>query len=229
MPIATARTASGRSGSCGSSASTRRPAINGVPYSRIMQGLKPRWCVDRSQDAGRSGRARSGGVCRRCGGREEEPSRPGLNPGANSLRPSDQKPEIKRIKALRDRRSVRHAERLCIVEGPRFVADAARIDRPWLLVVSSRRADVGTAGGWRSPRSSPTSSLPRSLTPRRRKASWAFSVSRACVVDRLTPLFLIADGIQDPGNLGTMIRSAAALGATGVICCAGNRRSVRPR
>ncbi len=36
-----------------------------------------------------------------------------------------------------------------------------------------------------------------------------------------TPLILIAVGLQDPGNLGTLIRSALAFGATGVLTTAG--------
>jgi TrmH family RNA methyltransferase len=35
------------------------------------------------------------------------------------------------------------------------------------------------------------------------------------------PLLLIAAGVQDPGNLGTLIRSAEAFGATGVLTTAG--------
>ena len=37
------------------------------------------------------------------------------------------------------------------------------------------------------------------------------------VVFKVNPLVLVADGISDPGNLGTMIRSAAALGANCVV------------
>jgi RNA methyltransferase, TrmH family len=36
-----------------------------------------------------------------------------------------------------------------------------------------------------------------------------------------TPLLLIAAGLQDPGNLGTLIRSAEAFGATGVLTTPG--------
>ena len=36
-----------------------------------------------------------------------------------------------------------------------------------------------------------------------------------------TPLIVIAAGLQDPGNLGTLIRSALAFGATGVMTTAG--------
>lgn len=36
-----------------------------------------------------------------------------------------------------------------------------------------------------------------------------------------TPLILVAAGLQDPGNLGTLIRSAEAFGATGVLALQG--------
>lgn len=35
------------------------------------------------------------------------------------------------------------------------------------------------------------------------------------------PLFMVAAGVQDPGNLGTIIRSAEAFGATAVLCAEG--------
>ncbi len=36
-----------------------------------------------------------------------------------------------------------------------------------------------------------------------------------------TPLILVAAGLQDPGNLGTLVRSAEAFGATGVVTTPG--------
>lgn len=36
-----------------------------------------------------------------------------------------------------------------------------------------------------------------------------------------TPLLVVAAGIQDPGNLGTLVRSAEAFGASGVLCTPG--------
>ena len=46
------------------------------------------------------------------------------------------------------------------------------------------------------------------------------------------PLVLVLAGIQDPGNLGTILRSAEAFGATGILCLPGtvntwNHKSVR--
>jgi RNA methyltransferase, TrmH family len=41
------------------------------------------------------------------------------------------------------------------------------------------------------------------------------------VMAGVEPLILIAAGLQDPGNLGTLVRSAEAFGATGVLTTAG--------
>ncbi len=47
----------------------------------------------------------------------------------------------------------------------------------------------------------------------------AFTVQNAIAGD--APLVVVAAGIQDPGNLGTIIRSAEAFGATGVLLAEG--------
>jgi TrmH family RNA methyltransferase len=41
------------------------------------------------------------------------------------------------------------------------------------------------------------------------------------IIDQTNPLILIAVGLQDPGNMGTLIRSAEAFGAAGVIITSG--------
>jgi TrmH family RNA methyltransferase len=51
---------------------------------------------------------------------------------------------------------------------------------------------------------------------------------------RGVPLLLIAVGLQDPGNLGTLVRSAEAFGATGVLVTEGtvsawNQKALRGR
>lgn len=43
------------------------------------------------------------------------------------------------------------------------------------------------------------------------------------------PLVLVLAGIQDPGNLGTILRSAEAFGADGVICLPGTVNSWNPK
>ena len=46
---------------------------------------------------------------------------------------------------------------------------------------------------------------------------------------RGTPLIVIAAGLQDPGNLGTLIRSALAFGATGVLTTPGTVSAFNPK
>jgi len=41
------------------------------------------------------------------------------------------------------------------------------------------------------------------------------------VLGKVSPLILVAVGLQDPGNLGTLVRSAEAFGATGVLTTPG--------
>lgn len=44
-----------------------------------------------------------------------------------------------------------------------------------------------------------------------------------------TPLVVVADRVQDPGNLGTMMRTALALGATGMILTKGSVDAFNPK
>jgi TrmH family RNA methyltransferase len=44
-----------------------------------------------------------------------------------------------------------------------------------------------------------------------------------------TPLVLGCAGLQDPGNLGTILRSAEAFGATGVVCTEGTVSAANPK
>lgn len=56
---------------------------------------------------------------------------------------------------------------------------------------------------------------------------------RACKIDELfagkAPLVVIADRIQDPGNLGTMMRTALALGASGMMLSKGSVDAFNPK
>ncbi len=53
-----------------------------------------------------------------------------------------------------------------------------------------------------------------------RKPSWALAELLADAVGRGRPLLVLAD-VADPGNAGTLMRSAEAAGCAGVICCGG--------
>lgn len=136
---------------------------------------------------------------------------------------SESNSQIKLLKALRDRKRIRHEERLFIVEGPRFVEDALVFATPRLLVLSESRAqhyggdDAGIS----------TIVVPDSLFAKVSDTTTPQGVLAVFSIPEVPPsigtpdLIVVADGIQDPGNLGTLIRSAAALGATSVICAKG--------
>ena len=142
---------------------------------------------------------------------------------------SEQNPDIKHIKALRDRRSVRHAERLCVVEGPRFIADLAKHVYPILVVVRESQGDADLSH-FDDVLIVPDSLFDRisdTTTPQGMLA--IFPLPDVPMTDDVPPLLVIADAIQDPGNLGTIIRSAAALGATGVVCGPGTVDPYAPK
>jgi TrmH family RNA methyltransferase len=142
---------------------------------------------------------------------------------------SEQNPDIKRIKALRDRRSVRHTERLCVVEGRRFVFDATLSVQPRLVVLAESTADSET------PAAGDVIVVPDALFERVADTETpqgilgVFPFPDLAVDPNVVPLMLVADRIQDPGNLGTMIRSAAALGATVAICGPGTVDPFAPK
>ncbi len=47
--------------------------------------------------------------------------------------------------------------------------------------------------------------------------------------ERPLPLLLVLAGLQDPGNLGTILRSAEAFGANGVVCLPGTVSAWNPK
>jgi TrmH family RNA methyltransferase len=52
---------------------------------------------------------------------------------------------------------------------------------------------------------------------------------RALCADNQEPLILGCAGLQDPGNLGTILRSAEAFGASGVLCTEGTVAAANPK
>lgn len=142
---------------------------------------------------------------------------------------SEHNPEIKHVKALRDRRSIRRTERLCIVEGARFIHDLARIHRPVLVVVRESLGDD------RVEEFDDVVIVPDSLFARISDTSTPqgmlaiFPWPDVPPIPEQQPLLIVADGIRDPGNLGTIIRSAAALGASKVVCGRGSTDPLSPK
>jgi TrmH family RNA methyltransferase len=120
----------------------------------------------------------------------------------------------------------------CLVaETPHLLEEAVRSGCEIEAVVVSEGARVRSPGGARRIevperlfRSLAATEAPQGVIALVRPPAWPF--------ERLfegTALVLVLDGVQDPGNAGTMLRSAEAFGATGVLCVKGTVNPYNPK
>jgi TrmH family RNA methyltransferase len=146
--------------------------------------------------------------------------------------------QSKQVRALH-RRKERRTRGEFLVEGPRVLAELLRAGRPVTLVLYTeaavaepdgrrlltqvveagiltelvsepelrRHADTVTPQGWIATAPQP---------------AWSWSD-----VDRAR--LLVLDAVRDPGNVGTLIRAAEAMGATGVVVLAGTADPWSPK
>ena len=129
-------------------------------------------------------------------------------------------PEIRRLRHLLGGRNARRDEGVYVVEGPKLVAEAVAAGVEFGGVFADERlmddfpaATLVRAGVLDNVGSTETPQPVFALV-RLRSASLADL--------RGAPLVLVAAGVSDPGNLGTMLRSAEAAGAAGLVTTAGS-------
>jgi len=138
-------------------------------------------------------------------------------------------PLIKRLKSLSDKKA-RRAEGLFLAEGLRVCTEALAAGRVPVLLAITPEAEghplgqhlihaTRNAGGQ-------AMRVPRDLISRITGKDNAQGVVAAYAIpdtglerlDRMSaPLWLVADTLRDPGNLGTMLRTCDATGAGGLI------------
>jgi len=140
-------------------------------------------------------------------------------------------PLYRRLRALKERAGERD---LCLLEGPRLVLEALAAGLAVVEAAASPRAEASPAGP-----AALAELRQREVPVRRMAAELVASLSEAEtsqgllalarrpsideeeVFHRTPPLVLVADGVQNPGNLGGLLRTAEAAGASGAILTTG--------
>jgi TrmH family RNA methyltransferase len=150
-------------------------------------------------------------------------------PRAETLR-SRTHPLYKRLRALKERAGERE---LCLLEGPRLVLEALEAGLDVVEAAASERAETSPAGpaalAALRQRGVPVrlmaAELVSSLSETETSQGLLALARRPSFAEerifRGTPLVLVADGVQNPGNLGGLLRTAEAAGASGAILARG--------
>lgn len=146
--------------------------------------------------------------------------------------------ERKLWRSLR-RRKGREASGLFLAEGPRLLAELLRASTDVGRVLLSRGADedgavaelieAARARGWAVEEVEPRDvrELADTVTPQpvlaiARIPRWGWP-------DVESASILLLDGVQDPGNLGTLLRTGAGLGVAGSVCLPGTADPWSPK
>ena len=142
---------------------------------------------------------------------------------------------VKRLRQLMERSSMRRREGAFVVEGPMLVADAldagARLECLFVAPgttppVVSRAAAAGVPVFDLAP--GVLERVAGTVTPQQ-----VLAIARTRSVDlgdlAGASLVLVCVDIRDPGNLGTVLRSAEAAGVGGIICCDGSVDVYNPK
>ncbi|WP_347490783.1 TrmH family RNA methyltransferase [Desulfoscipio sp. XC116] len=153
-------------------------------------------------------------------------------------------PRIKYVHRLA-RRKFREREGKFIIEGIRFLEEALQVDWPLEIVLHTGCAAGQARAGYLLdmlarrgvPLLAVDDALFRELADTE-SPQGVLAVARVPEVPDIDPwgwaargrdLLLLVDGIRDPGNLGTVIRSADAAGADGVLIIKGSVEPYNPK
>ena len=146
---------------------------------------------------------------------------------------------VKRLRQLIERSTMRSREGAFVVEGPTLVADAldAGVELECLFVASGRTAgatapvvDRAAEAGVEVYELAPgvLERVATTVTPQP-----VLAIARTLDVDlgdlAGAALILVCVDVRDPGNLGTVLRSAEASGVGGIICCEGSVDVYNPK
>jgi len=123
------------------------------------------------------------------------------------------------------------------MEGPRFISDYLKSGRPeWIILSEDSTVPVETVAREGSDRGIPLLEVPAGLFGEISDTRNSQGIIAVCPLPEVTinslprrGVFLLLDGVSDPGNMGTIIRSAAAFGAAAVIAGKGSSCPFSPK
>jgi len=151
---------------------------------------------------------------------------------------SVQNPLVKQLAGLKEKKG-RDGTGLFLIEGVRFVEEALGAGAEIVQVVYSPRLTQGergcrlleSFGKVKIPVLSVSEKVLAHVADTETPQGIAAAVRIPQVsLDKLNgELFLIVDEVQDPGNLGSIIRSSLAAGAGGVVCTRGTVDAYNPK
>jgi TrmH family RNA methyltransferase len=144
---------------------------------------------------------------------------------------------VKHIRSLAADRKERRRERMFVLEGVRLVQDALASGAELELALYAPERLAATPEGRalverlaHMPRSSPASEQVVAAAADTQHPQGVVALARWPAVAPGRPgLVLVLDGLQDPGNLGTLLRSAEAVGVVEVICAPGTVDAYAPK
>lgn len=131
---------------------------------------------------------------------------------------SRQNPLFQKLRKLNTSNSFRRQQGLFVCEGPKLLEEAMKWGAPIELVVKA--PDFDLPGGLTCRAVETPGDVLKSLcdTETPQGAVFACRLPDTALPDKLSPgRYLVLDGVQDPGNLGTIWRTSDALDASGVI------------
>jgi TrmH family RNA methyltransferase len=133
----------------------------------------------------------------------------------------------------------RAADGLVGIEGPKLLEEALRAGLRLSAVFVAQQAEQLLDGFALPPEtevllvpqklldSALTTEAPQPIAALAAPPEWGWS--NLLAPHRKKPMLLVLAGLQDPGNLGTILRSAEAFGASGVVCLPGTVNPWNPK
>jgi TrmH family RNA methyltransferase len=140
-------------------------------------------------------------------------------------------PNLQQLRRLLGRRSARHGDGLFVVEGPLLAAEA--VAAGWTCraqyVPEGSAADVSGAGPVSELAIGVLERVGSTESPQAPLVLVEMRQAETVEVLRAASFVLVLDRLADPGNLGTILRSAEAAGADAVVLTPGSADAYNPK